>query len=197
MQLMTFSKVLANRVRILHSRYPAALVLDSAPESNTLRCLIAATTVGMTNPLMKLTAIPLVVLFYSVFRVTYGAVPMLTDVRRHVNSPNLIPAHRNPPKRHDGTSIDNPKVPASAPSIEREIQWIPRLYICSKTDEVTAVEPILAHVDEARRAGFDVRSEVYENSPHVSHARIDPERYWGAVQQLWRDASLRPTRAKL
>ena len=45
------------------------------------------------------------------------------------------------------------------------------------------------HTEEARKAGLDARMERFEGSPHVAHARSDPERYWSAVKKVWEDAT--------
>ncbi len=194
---MTLTKVLAKRTRPTNTRFPIALVLDSTPDASTLRCLTTGISAGFRNPLLKLAAAPAVLLLYSVFRFTYGiTTPLLPEVRQHLNSPMLIPFYRNPARHRDGTLIGYPKVLASR-DIAQEIQWIPRLYVCSKVDEITDFNAVQTHVEEARRAGLDTRVEVYEKSPHVSHARTDPERYWSAVQQLWRDARQRAVSAKL
>ena len=57
----------------------------------------------------------------------------------------------------------------------------PRLYLYSQADE--------KHAEEARKAGLDVKIERFEGSPHVAHARSDPERYWSAVKKVWEDAT--------
>ncbi|KAJ4480180.1 hypothetical protein J3R30DRAFT_3288462 [Lentinula aciculospora] len=60
-----------------------------------------------------------------------------------------------------------------------------RMYICSKKDELIPVKQVKEHVEEAKRRGLNVMIEVYEDTPHVAHARRYPERYWGAVKDLW------------
>lgn len=194
---MILSKVLAKRTRHTNARYPAAVVLDSTPDSHTLRCFLAGISASFSHPLAHLVAPPLVFLLYAVFRFSYGVTtPLLPEVRQRLNSPTIIPFYRNPAKHKDGTLIDYPKIPASA-DISKEVQLVPRLYVCSKTDEITNFESVRNHIEEAKRSGLDVRAEIYDKSPHVSHARVDPERYWGAVQQLWKDARSRTVPARL
>lgn len=60
-----------------------------------------------------------------------------------------------------------------------------RLYIYSKSDAIIKSEDVERNVASARAAGLKVSTEVYENSPHVSHGRIDAKRYWSAVMALW------------
>ncbi|KAJ3916728.1 hypothetical protein F5877DRAFT_80601 [Lentinula edodes] len=61
----------------------------------------------------------------------------------------------------------------------------PRMYICSKKDELIPVEQVEEHVKEARYRGLNAKIVVYEDTPHVAHARRYPEQYWGAVKDLW------------
>ena len=68
----------------------------------------------------------------------------------------------------------------------------PRLYLYSQADEMVPWTEVEEHAEEARKAGLDVRMERFEGSPHVAHARTDPERYWGAVKKVWEDATSPP-----
>lgn len=61
----------------------------------------------------------------------------------------------------------------------------PRLYVYSASDKIVPFDLIEAHIDEAKGKGLDVAIEKFETSAHVSHARKDPERYWGALERLW------------
>lgn len=46
-----------------------------------------------------------------------------------------------------------------------------------------------AHASDAEKRGLRVRREKFDKSGHVAHARMYPERYWGAVAELWEAAS--------
>lgn len=81
--------------------------------------------------------------------------------------------------------------------VDDRIPRIPRLYLASPADKMTRFAQVQAHMEEAKRAGFDVRAEVFEDSGHVAHARVDPARYWAAINKLWRHASSRPVAARL
>ena len=76
---------------------------------------------------------------------------------------------------------------------EKILPWFgkttPRLYVYSKKDALIPEEDVKSHAESARKAGFEVREELYEDSPHVAHARTDPVRYWGAIKKLWDDVS--------
>lgn len=189
MQLLVLSKVLERRVRLTSSRYPVALVMDSAPEDNSMRCMISAFTSSMRSPVMKVAATPVVAFLYSIFHFSYGT-GVLSELRQRLLSPDLIPFRRSPPRDRDGNTMADAGMPTDEAPMH-EVKWIPRLYMCSRADQVTSIRPILRHVEQSRRAGFDVRTEIFEKTAHVSHAKGEPQRYWGAVQQLWKDACMR------
>ena len=67
---------------------------------------------------------------------------------------------------------------------------VPRLYLYSPIDELIPPEDVERHAAQAKvQAGVtDIRMEKFENSPHVAHARTDPERYWSAVKRVWEEA---------
>lgn len=189
MQLLTLSKVLAKRERTFSDRYPVALAMDSAPDDNSMRCMVVAFTSSVRNPFARVVATPLIAFLYCLFHVHYGQ-SVLPELRRRLLSPNLIPFRRQPATDASGKHIPDPTFPCDS-SLVQEVRWIPRLYICSKADQVTQIKPILEHVEESRRAGFDVRAEIFERTAHVSHAKGDPMRYWGAIRQVWKDACQR------
>jgi hypothetical protein len=75
---------------------------------------------------------------------------------------------------------------------DKFLGWIdkktPRVYLFSELDEMVPFEAVEEHAREAMAMGFDVQLEKYKDSKHVSHARLDPERYWGAVKSVWQKA---------
>ena len=66
----------------------------------------------------------------------------------------------------------------------------PRLYIYSDNDQLVAQKDVAEHIAEAKELGFNVRAEYFKGSSHVSHARLDPDRYWDAVRNVWADATI-------
>jgi hypothetical protein len=60
-----------------------------------------------------------------------------------------------------------------------------RLYIYSEADAMIDWKDVEQHAIDAERAGFKVLTEKFTGSPHVAHARGDPERYWKLVTQIW------------
>lgn len=76
---------------------------------------------------------------------------------------------------------------------------IPRLYICSRTDEMIPIEDVRRHAEDAkavmRRQGLRedevkrrVRLEEFEQSPHVGHLMVDRTRYWRIVTAVWQES---------
>jgi hypothetical protein len=66
-----------------------------------------------------------------------------------------------------------------------------RTYIFSKTDDMVKWQDVVDHADEARAKAaelgteLEVRTEEFAGSGHVSHARVDGDRYWGIVRETW------------
>ncbi|PSR73809.1 hypothetical protein PHLCEN_2v10379 [Hermanssonia centrifuga] len=175
MQLMTLSKVLAKRPgssRRPPGLGPVALVLDSLPDGDGLRCMIVIYTSQTKNPIAKYAAVPLLAFLYSLFYLSYGNPPVLQEVRQRLNTPNLLPGF-------------------SASDASTGTDATPRLYVYSDADKMTRIAEVDSHVEEARRRGFDVRTEMFDKTAHVSHAKGDPERYWNAVADIWRKARTR------
>ncbi|TPX07808.1 uncharacterized protein E0L32_010495 [Thyridium curvatum] len=60
-----------------------------------------------------------------------------------------------------------------------------RAYVFSKEDKLVSWRHVEENAREARAAGFTVRLEEFLGTPHVAHARADPERYWRIVRETW------------
>jgi hypothetical protein len=179
---MTFSKRLSNTNHQFDPRFPVALVLDSVPDNHNMKVFVTAPVATIRNSALKPPARLVLTLIYCAFYVAYGYPKgFLVEMNRRLNTRSLIPFAFDPVtmSRND------------------ERKWIPRLYICSDTDEITPLRSVLTHAEESRALGFEVQTEVFKGTPHVSHARINGDKYWAAVEQLWRDARLRMSRAKL
>jgi hypothetical protein len=63
-----------------------------------------------------------------------------------------------------------------------------RTYIYGKADTMVDWRHIEKHAQAAVSAGYGVRKESFENSPHVSHMRTDRQRYWLIVEDTWKKA---------
>ncbi|OBZ72747.1 Transmembrane protein 53-B [Grifola frondosa] len=160
------------------NRHPSfkstALILDSTPGDKPITSAIDVFGAPFrNNPIAKALAVPPILLVLGIFSVVYwlnGNPPIFPDLRERLTMPGRM-----------------------LPGIVAPCATIPRLYLFSKEDVVVRFEFVQAHADEARSRGYDVRTVVFERSAHASHAKEEPERYWGAVAQIWRDA----VRAKL
>jgi hypothetical protein len=143
-------------------RVPAAIILDSTPGKAGVQRTSKAFTSQIRNPLMRLIGAFFLYIVYSVYLAYYRYKSRTENpfefIRRVLLLPSLLPF----------TS-----------------EQTPRLYIFSHKDEIVEFADIEEHIAEARNAGFRVEVEVFEDSHHVSHMRLDPERYWGAVKAFW------------
>ncbi|KAK0203742.1 hypothetical protein DFS33DRAFT_827786 [Desarmillaria ectypa] len=165
--LITLGKIMASRGSFssLESfRPPCAIVLDSSPGGSGLSNAIHAFTTLIKNPIMRTAAKVLVCLLY-----VYGFFVGPFIGRRTALQ-----------KVRDG--LYNPRV----------LPWVdertPRLYVYSKADDMVPWDQIQQHAERTESLGWDVRTEVFEDSPHVAHAKTHPKRYWDAVKSLWNDA---------
>lgn len=118
-----------------------------------------------SQPVLKALTTPLVsavyLLMYTINAVA-GNPPIFSELRETLHTTNTLALPSSP-------------TPNCAP----------RLYVYSVSDRIVPFDLIEAHIDEATGKGLDVAVEKFETSAHVSHARKNPERYWGAVERLW------------
>ncbi|KAI2603567.1 DUF829-domain-containing protein [Hypoxylon fragiforme] len=64
----------------------------------------------------------------------------------------------------------------------------PRLYLYSKADDLIWWEDVEMQAEAARGKGYAAVLERFEDSPHVGHMRVHPQRYWGAIERCWRES---------
>ncbi|KAG5649539.1 hypothetical protein H0H81_003194, partial [Sphagnurus paluster] len=159
--------------RLLSDQFPnwsfiqpstSTLILDSCPGIGNAQHARRAMGSLVRNTLLKrlMDIIITWLFFYSaIMRRLFRQKNPLEVLKTALNSPRLLPWI------HKGT---------------------PRLYLYSKQDEIVPSHEVEGHFNDAKAAGLLVRAEVFDDTPHVSHARINPERYWGAVEDIWRDA---------
>ncbi|KAL7619857.1 hypothetical protein AAE478_010402 [Parahypoxylon ruwenzoriense] len=62
----------------------------------------------------------------------------------------------------------------------------PRLYMYSKADDLIWWEDVEAQAAKAKSSGYTTILEMFEDSPHVGHMRMHPDRYWSAVERCWK-----------
>ena len=164
---MTLGEILAAKPipsRDTAPRASCALILDSAPGGGGLTHAILAFTTPQRSPLKKFFAKILVTMLYMF---AYVVGPML------------------------GRKTPLEKIWDALYSIQ-VVHWMekrtPRLYIYSKADELVPGTDSEIHAQAAKDMGRNVKTLLFEDTPHVDHARTHPEEYWGAVQSLWQEA---------
>jgi hypothetical protein len=64
----------------------------------------------------------------------------------------------------------------------------PRCYLYSKNDALIAYQDVCEHANESILKGIPVEEVLFEESGHVGHAKLEPDRYWRAVMATWRSA---------
>ncbi|KIY50435.1 hypothetical protein FISHEDRAFT_71492 [Fistulina hepatica ATCC 64428] len=170
-QLVALTKVLSKRKLRGNSstvKAPIALVLDSTPGADGLASALASFT--PKNPIVRIFATPLVALLYGIFHLINAAggnPPIYEELRDILNQSVLLPGIAG-----------------------EDILSVPRVYIYSQDDKMTLAKNVERHIQDAKSRGFNVDVESLISSKHVTHARTDPERYWGAVQRVWEKAKL-------
>jgi len=159
---MTLHKMLSKVP--LTANAPTVVVFDSTPGDNGLESALLTHASG--NPILQLVTVPIISLVYGIFHFTNylrGRRPLFEELRASYLEPHVLP--------FDGAS-DGSKA-------------TPRLYIYSKSDTMCLAKNVERHIESARSLGYDLSVEVFEKSPHVAHARTDPDRYWNAIRQIW------------
>ncbi|KIJ62853.1 hypothetical protein HYDPIDRAFT_30000 [Hydnomerulius pinastri MD-312] len=157
--------------RLLSSKYPtispseqlvSALILDSCPATGDVRSIKAAFTFAIRNPVARYIALSIIYFFHAIrlgFSMVFGKHWMVMEfLKLQLFKPRLLP----------GMSAQTP-----------------RLYIYSRKDELVPWQEVQQHAETAREKGLNVRCEVFEESAHVAHMRLDPKRYWASVQDVW------------
>ncbi|PPQ83502.1 hypothetical protein CVT25_006992 [Psilocybe cyanescens] len=167
-QLTTLGEIIASRAIPPSQQLPVtALVLDSCPGDGGAEGTIRAFSSVVRNPFLKgiiKILIRLLYFYVSLQRKIMRSSPqtILDKMKARLNDRHLLPWF-------DRTT--------------------PRLYLYSVEDKLIPYHEIEAHANQAEQAGLPVRMEKFEDSPHVAHAKVYPQRYWTAIQKLWDDAS--------
>jgi hypothetical protein len=165
--LVTLSQMLEERAKPLRSTSPlmtSALILDSCPGSGGLSTTILAFTGLIKNRILRYTAALFVVIIYCLAYISsaiFKNKSSLDYLKQSLQSPHLLPW------------------------MDRDS---PRLYVFSRNDKLVPWKQVLDHADEAKASGLNVQIKLFDKTPHVAHARVDPENYWAAVEKLWNKA---------
>lgn len=165
-QLAELSRILQSSGQTSGAPSAIAIVYDSSPGKLDLSSVIAAFLVPVRSVLLRMfLSIPLTVLYCMTNIISFIKRQPRIDIqmRAALNQAQVLP----------WTNVKTP-----------------RLYIYSDNDQLVAQKDVAEHIAEAKELGFNVRAEYFKGSSHVSHARLDPDRYWDAVRNVWADATI-------
>jgi hypothetical protein len=160
--LSTLHQVIKSRQLVTHRRVTSALVLDSLPGSGRFEDARQGFAPSFKNPIAYFCVSALLAGLYAIAwirgHLVHGIPLFFVNMEEDLNSENLV-------------------------------GWMgkktPRLYLYSENDELIATDAVEEHAGKAVAKGWDVKLEKFAESKHVSHARMYPERYWGAIKALW------------
>ena len=141
-----------------------AIIYDSLPGKLELGPALAAFLAPIRSLFFRtLMSIPLTIIYYVLFAIALirQQRPIFDQMREGLNRAQILPWTN---------------------------QKTPRLYIYSDTDKMVQQRAVEEHIAEARRLGFNIRAEYFKGSSHVSHVRLDSDRYWAAVKDIWAEA---------
>lgn len=60
-----------------------------------------------------------------------------------------------------------------------------RLFMYSASDKLVNYTDVERHIARLRADGSTCRIEKFDDSPHVGHMRLYPDRYWKSISQAW------------
>ncbi|OJA13018.1 hypothetical protein AZE42_03525 [Rhizopogon vesiculosus] len=146
----------------LRESFTSALIFDSCPAVGNLKTIKLAFSAVVKNPFLRFIVLSFV---YSLHVV--GLCLSLLFGKRIMIMENLR------------IELWNPRI----------LPWMglhtPRLYLFSRKDKLIPWQDVTRHAEIAKERGMDVHCELFEESEHVAHIRLEPERYWSSVQQVW------------
>jgi hypothetical protein len=144
-------------------RILSAIIYDSCPSRADIRASYRAFTTGVSS-LWRRLLMAIFVVFIRCFDIIASLL-----LRRQLFAEFLH------------TTLLNPRL---LPWTDKRT---PRLYVFSKMDSMVSWVHVKAHAESVRASGLNTRIELFENSQHVAHAKADPTRYWGHVDEVWED----------
>lgn len=68
----------------------------------------------------------------------------------------------------------------------------PSLWFYSKADPVAKFEDCITVIDKWKSRGTRVDQCVWDDTPHIQHARYDPERYFGTLEAFLQESNVIP-----
>ncbi|KAG1737159.1 uncharacterized protein EDB91DRAFT_1138953 [Suillus paluster] len=146
----------------VHGSFTGALILDSCPTALNLKALKRSFNSAIRNPILRSIILTFI---YTVFVVRFGLSLLFGKDMMLVKGIQ--------------TDMWNPRI----------LPWMslhtPRIYLFSRKDKLIPWQEVVQHAETAKERGMDVRCELFEESGHVRHALVEPERYWSLVQEVW------------
>ncbi|KAG2031262.1 hypothetical protein BDR03DRAFT_876363, partial [Suillus americanus] len=142
--------------------FTSALILDSCPTTVDLNTMKRVFSAMVQNPIFRtvvLTFVSMVYFIRSCLSLLFGKRMVLgSDIHIDMRNPRVLP-------------------------------WMglhtPRLYLFSRKDKPIPWKEVVHHAKAVKERGMDVWCELFEESEHVAHMRVEPERYWSSVQEVW------------
>ncbi|KIM21239.1 hypothetical protein M408DRAFT_29685 [Serendipita vermifera MAFF 305830] len=146
----------------------SAMVIDSSPGGDKPKYAFIAFEAMIPSPVIRYPALAALFIVhwisYSLGRSTY--LPF-EPIRQGIRNPQWLPWVRPPSGQTHPT---------------------PWLFVYSKADDTVPFEDVQHFTELAEADGMDIRRDVYDDTPHVGHMRVEPLRYWASVKNLWNDA---------
>lgn len=154
--LAAYKKLTGKSLRI------SSMIIDSAPGTASVSAAIKAFSFALPRMwilrfLSKIVLYTFLIL-HSVFRKLTRTLDAIARAREAINDGRLI------------TGVG----PEGCPE---------RCYIYSDADELVDWRDVERHASDAEDKGWLVHREKFLGTPHVSHMRVDPERYWTIVRK--------------
>ncbi|KAI1408188.1 hypothetical protein F5Y13DRAFT_173207 [Hypoxylon sp. FL1857] len=174
----TFSNGGSTTMRMLYQMFRAqaghpfplhSIVYDSSPGLFTFLSLYNVLMVNFPRGPLRLYTSPVVTLFILCFWIWHNPL-------RIISGEDLLTKNS---RIHNDLDL---------------VQQTSRTYIYGKADLMVDWRHVERHAEQAAARGLAVRREVFEDSPHVSHMRTDPGRYWTIIRETWESAVLQPRR---
>ncbi|KAG2064923.1 hypothetical protein BDR04DRAFT_1109353 [Suillus decipiens] len=142
--------------KLIERSITSTLILDSCPGIGDLQSIKHAFSAAIRNPILKI--VVLTTIYFIALILGKRMTTVIENLRVEMWNPSVLP-------------------------------WMDlhtsRLYLFSRKDKLVPWQDVTQHVETAKERGIDARYELFEESEHVAHMRVEPERYWASVQNIW------------
>lgn len=140
----------------------SSMVVDSAPGTASLRSAVRAFSFALPQMwilrLFGKSFLWISLIMIKLIQTVTRTPDVISRARKAINDPSLVQA-------------------VNAKGVPR------RCYIYSDADDLVDYRDVEMHASESEAAGWLVRCERFQGSPHVGHMRAAPDRYWGIVKE--------------